>query len=818
MNSTLKMNLTKFKLFVAILSIVFISNANAQELFTLSGKVSDGNYPLPGASVLVKGTTKGTITNSQGKFTLSLQKGTYTLVVSAMSQSKEVTLTVNKDTFIAIDMADSFVILDEVLVSAIRVKATSPIAHSNVTKKDLEKRNLGQDIPVLLNYLPSVVTTSDAGAGIGYTGIRVRGSDATRINITINGIPYNDAESQGTFWVNMPDFTSSTESMQLQRGVGTSTNGSGAFGASLNLLTDAVSENAFGEISSSVGSYNTYKNTVKFSTGKINDRIEFSGRFSKIDSDGYIDRAWSDLKSYFLQVAYVDDNTLLKALNFGGHEKTYQAWYGTPKARIENDIEGVEEFIVENWLSFEEAENLRNSDRRYNYYTYQNEIDNYKQDHYQLHWNEKLTQNWSTNIGLNYTYGRGYYEQFKVGEDFADYDLSPITLGGETIDETDLIRRRWLDNDFYVVNVNATYKNNALEFIFGTSLSSYKGDHFGEIIWAEFAGNSEIRDHYYDSHTKKNDANIFGKITYNLNDLWTLYTDLQGRFVKFDTKGLTSDRDPINVDEKYTFFNPKAGLTLKVNTSNSYYLSYARANKEPNRNDFENGVTTSEKLNDFELGWRFNTQRVKVNTNVYYMLYKDQLVLTGAIDDTGAPLRATSGKSYRLGLEVDALLTLSEKFVLQPNITLSSNKNVDFVSSWNGDLVDLGKTNIAFSPNIIIGNAVIYKPVNNIHCSLLSKYVGEQYMGNIDTDNSKLDSYFIHDLNVSYEITPDKIFKSIVFNALINNIFNTEYISNGYYYSYDDTWSVPGETITLDGAGYYPQATRNFLIGATLKF
>ncbi len=818
MNSTLKTNLKKLRLFVAILCIAFINNVNAQELFTLTGKVIDGKQPLQGVSVLVKGTTKGTVTNNQGEFTLSLTKGIYTLLVSAFSRPKEVTVTIAKDTFISIDMADIFVNLDEVLVSAVRVKATSPVTHSNITKKDLEKRNLGQDIPMLLNYLPSVVTTSDAGAGIGYTGIRVRGSDATRVNITINGIPYNDAESQGTFWVNMPDFTSSTESMQLQRGVGTSTNGSGAFGASLNLLTDAVSNNAFGEISSSIGSYNTYKNTVKFSTGKINDHIEFSGRFSKIDSDGYIDRAWSDLKSYFLQVAYVDDNTLIKALTFGGHEKTYQAWYGTPKARIDNDTEGVENFIMENWLSADEAENLRNSDRRYNFYTYENEIDNYKQDHYQFHWNEKLSQNWSTNIGLNYTYGRGYYEQFKVGESFADYDLTPISVGGETIDETDLIRRRWLDNDFYVLNANATYMNESLEIIFGTSLSTYKGDHFGEIIWAQYAGNSQIRDHYYDSHTQKDDTNIFGKITYDLNDYWTLFTDLQGRFVKFDTKGLTSDRVPINVDEKYTFFNPKAGLTLKANSNNSYYLSYARANKEPNRNDFENGVTTSEKLNDFELGWRYNTQDVKVNTNIYYMLYKDQLVLTGAIDDTGAPLRATSGKSYRLGLEIDAFLTVSEKFVLQPNIAISSNKNVDFVSSWDGELVDLGKTNISFSPNIIIGNAVVYKPANNIHFSLLSKYVGEQYMGNIDNKNSKLDNYFINDLNVSYEIKPEKIFKSIVFKALVNNIFNVEYISNGYYYFYDDTWSTPGETTTLDGAGYYPQATRNFLIGVTLKF
>lgn len=782
---------------ITFLFIAFTLNANAQELFTLSGKVIDGVKPFPGASVLIKGTNTGTTTGFNGEFSLSLKKGTYILVVSAISQPKEVKIILTKDTVISIDMSDSFVNLDEVLVSAVRVKGTSPVTHSNVTKEELEKRNLGQDIPILLNYLPSVVTTSDAGAGVGYSGIRVRGSDATRVNITINGIPYNDAESQGTFWVNMPDFTSSTQSMQLQRGVGTSTNGSGAFGASLNLLTDAISEETFGEISNSFGSYNTRKHTVKFSTGKINDHIEFSGRFSKIDSDGYIDRAWSDLKSYFLQAAYVDDNTLIKALTFGGHEKTYQAWYG---------------------VTLEEIETLG---RTHNPYSYENEIDNYNQDHYQLHWNEKLSENWSTNIGLNYTYGRGYYEQFKEGEDFSDYDLTPITIGGETIDETDLIRRRWLDNDFYVLNANATYKNENLEFIFGTSISTYKGDHFGEIIWAEFASNSEIRDHYYDSKTEKNDSNIFGKLTYQLNDSWTLFTDLQARFVKFNTNGLTSDRYSINVDEKYSFFNPKAGVTFKANTNNSFYLSYARANKEPNRNDFENGVNTSEKLNDFELGWRFNTNNFKVNTNIYYMLYKDQLVLTGAIDDTGAQLRATSGKSYRLGLEIDAQIKISDKISLLPNIALSNNKNVDFFAPINGELVNLGATNLSFSPNVIIGNAFTYNPSNNIQFSLLSKYVGEQYMGNLEsavTSNDVLKSYFVNDFNATYEIKPNKIFKSIVLSALVNNIFNVKYISNGYYYSYDDTWSVPNETTTVDGAGYYPQATRNFLVGATLKF
>ncbi len=793
----LKPYFKKAKILVPFLILLLTATMQSQNLFSLTGKVFDeNNNPLPGATVKVLNTQFATATDVSGAYSFEIPKGKYHIEVSFIgyaSTVKQVDILKNKNTlhFYLVPKTET---LEEVTVSAVRVKSNSPVTHSNLTKKELKNRNLGQDIPILLNYLPSVVTTSDAGAGVGYTGIRVRGSDATRVNVTINGIPFNDAESQGTYWVDLPDFTSSVENIQLQRGVGTSTNGSGAFGASLNILTDAIANEAYGEISSSFGSYNTQKHTVKFSTGKINNHIEFAGRFSKIDSDGYIDRAWSDLKSYFIQAAYVDDNTLIKALTFGGHEKTYQAWYGVTK------------------------EEMLNFGRTYNPYTYDNEIDNYTQNHYQLHWNQSLSENWTTTVGLNYTKGSGYYEQYKNNQNFSDYNLDPIVIGGETITQTDLIRRRWLDNDFYVVNTNATYKNDKLEFIFGTSFSSYTGDHFGEIIWAEFASNSQIRDHYYDSKTTKKDANIFGKLTLKLNNNWSLFTDFQERFVSFKTNGLTSDRIPIQVDKKYSFFNPKTGVTYKLNNNHHFYLSFAVANKEPNRTDFENGVNTSEKLNDFELGWRFSNANTKVNINIYYMLYKNQLVLTGAIDDTGTPIRATSGESYRLGLEIDASFKLSNHFLIRPNIAVSSNKNIDFITSWNGDLVNLGATNISFSPNIIAGNTLTFMASNKFQLSLLSKFVGEQYMSNIDNINSKLDSYFVNDLNISYKINPKKLFKSILFTALVNKIFNVEYISNGYYYTYDDTWSVPGQTTTLDGAGYYPQATRNFLLGVSLTF
>ena len=688
--------------------------------------------------------------------------------------------------------------LDEVVVEAIRVKYSSPISHSNISKAELESRNLGQDLPVLLNFLPSIVTTSDAGAGIGYTGIRIRGVSAQSTNITINGIPFNDTESLGTYWVNLPDFTSSVESLQVQRGVGTSTNGSGAFGASINIVTDAVSENPYAEISNSVGSYNTFKNTVKFSTGKINDSFELSGRLSKIDSDGYIDRAYSDLKSYFLQGSYIQGNTFIKALAFGGHEKTYQSWYGVTKDQI--------------------SEN-----RRQNPYNYENEIDNYKQDHYQFHWNEKINQKWSTNLGLNYTYGRGYFEQYREDdsvETYGDIVSSDIDKNGIELGTTDLIRRRWLDNNFYVVNASAKYESKKLNLTFSSSFSNYSGDHFGEIIWArQFGENSKIRDRYYQGNGKKTDFSIFTKASYSINESMELYGDLQLRNIKYKTSGLTSDLVNMILDESFSFFNPKFGFSYTFNPNEMFYFSYSRANREPSRSDYEsNPNIKAEQLNDFELGWRYRKDGIKLNLNSYYMLYNEQLVLTGALDDVGTPIRANSGSSYRFGLEADAKIKLSNFFTINSNFTVSTNKNKQILSSFDGNIFDFGKTNISFSPSFIASNSIIYIPKDNLSIRLLSKYVGMQYMGNTDAINSQLESYFVNDLNISYKINPKKIFKSIVISGLVNNIFDVEYISNGYYYTYDDTWSTPGQIKTLDGAGYYPQATRNFLMGLTLNF
>ncbi|MGV3460673.1 MAG: TonB-dependent receptor [Flavobacterium sp.] len=690
--------------------------------------------------------------------------------------------------------------MDEVLVQSVRATAQSPVTFSNVTKQELAPRNLGQDIPILLNYLPSVVTTTDAGNGFGYTYIRVRGSDASRINVTLNGIPYNDSESQGTFWVNMGDFASSVQSIQLQRGVGTSTNGAGAFGASLNLLTDSYGTEAGGEVANSFGSFNSRKHTVKFTTGLLGDKFEIAGRLSNIHSDGYIDRAFSDLKSYYLQGTYLSGGTLIKALAFGGTEQTYQAWNGV------------------------DAETLRNA-RRYNpsgAYTdeagntrfYDNETDNYKQDHYQLHWSQRINPNWNTTVALHYTKGEGYYENYRDDADFADYGLAPLDLADGTVDNGDLITQKWLDNDFYGTTFSANYNKDKWNVNFGGAYNKYEGDHFGNVIWSQYSQSIRPDDRYYDDVATKTDFNVYAKANWQITRWLNLFGDMQYRMVNYRADGVMADP----VDDTFDFFNPKAGVTFTLNPSNNIYASYARANREPRRDDYENGSFKPEELNDFELGWRYSASNVKINVNGYYMRYKNQLVLTGALNDVGAPIYTNSGDSYRLGVEADAAITMGSKFVVRPNISISRNRNIDFYFQRDGVLQNLGETEIAYSPSLIAGNVFTYMPVKNLQVSLLSKIVGDQYMGNIDSQGSKLKGYSVSDVNASYEFTTKTLIKSITLSALVNNIFDYQYESNGYFFTYDDDFSTPGTITTIEGAGYYPQAGINFLLGATVKF
>ena len=677
--------------------------------------------------------------------------------------------------------------LEEVLVSSIRVNEDIPMAFTNVSKDQIEERNLGQDLPILLNFLPNVVTTSDAGAGIGYTAIRIRGINAQSTNVTINGIPYNDAESLGTFWVDLPDFSSSIENLQVQRGIGTSVNGSSAFGASINILTDKISKDPFFESNNTFGSYNTFKNTLRFSTGLMNEVFEFSGRLSKIDSDGYIDRSTSDLKSYFLQFSYKKENTLVKFLNFGGHEITYHAWNGIDGETLRNDrtfnpsglytdLNGVQQF-------------------------HEDELDNYKQDHFQLHWSEIINNNFTSNLGLNLTNGKGYYEQYNEN-------------GNE-----DFITRKWLDNQFVVVNYSLKYSKNKHNIIFGSTYSEYDGDHFGETIWSQNSGDIEFTDLFYNGNGLKKDFSNFIKSVFQISSRFSMYTDLQLREISYKTDGSTSNIPELKLDKKYSFFNPKFGFNFKLNNKNRVYFSAAKAFREPTRSDYENNFNIKpEELIDFELGWSLNSNTIILNTNLYYMNYENQLVLTGALDDVGSPIRENSGKSYRAGIEIESAFKVSEKINLAGNVSFSENKNLDYVSRFDGELMNLGDTDISYSPSFISSLALNYSPNSKLDLSLLNKHVGEQFMSNNGSSFSKLDSYSVTDLNFRYTFDELYLFDELSINLLINNLFSAEYVSNGYYYTYDDTWTDENMITTIEGTGYYPQATRNFLFGVGIKF
>lgn len=688
---------------------------------------------------------------------------------------------------------DSVKSIEEVLISAVRAKDKNPVTFTNISKEAIAPRNLGQDIPILLNYLPSVVTTTDAGAGVGYTYMRVRGSDGSRINVTLNGIPFNDSESQGTFFVNLPDFASSLESIQLQRGVGTSTTGAGAFGASVNMQTKAAQKNAYAEIANSVGSFGTRKHTLAFGTG-LNKHFEMNARISNIHSNGYIDRASSDLFGYFFNANYITKNTIIKAIAFGGKEKTYQAWNG-----------------------LEDEEKLKN-DRTYNsvgQYTdasgaikfYNNEIDNYNQNHFQLLWNQKYATNWQSNVALHYTIGKGYFEQYKEDASFADYNL-PDFMGLTT---TDLVRKRWLDNDFFGATYSINYNTNKTDIMIGGAANRYLGKHFGEVVWTQYYVPS--RNRYYDNYGNKDDVNVYTKASQQFGKL-NIFADLQYRVVFYKANSTKFD----DVNDTFRFFNPKAGLNYQVNSSNNIYAYFGIANKEPRRDDYENGAAKPERLFDYELGWKYTRSKIKLNVNAFFMQYKNQLVLTGALNDVGSPIFANSGRSYRAGLEIESTVKPYYWLFISPNITLSQNKNQNFYFQRDGLLTNLGNTNIAFSPNVIIGNNITLLPVKHFQVSLLSKFVGQQYMGNIDAKKSILPDYFVNDLNVNYEWKINKGIKSVVFSGLINNIFNRMYESNGYFYTYDDNWSSPTSITTIEGAGFYPQAGINFLAGINMKF
>jgi len=678
-------------------------------------------------------------------------------------------------------------------VRAVRANSTAPFAKTNLSKSQIQRQNLGQDLPFLLNQTPSVVVNSDAGNGVGYTGIRIRGTDATRINVTINGIPYNDAESQGTFFVDLPDFASSVNSIQIQRGVGTSSNGAGAFGATINLSTNEVNKKAYAQSNNSYGSFNTWKNTLSAGTGLLNNHFVTDVRLSRISSDGYIDRANSNLKSIYFSTAYISVNTDVRLNVFSGKEKTYQAWYGVSEADL-------------------------NTNRTINYAgtekpgePYDNETDNYKQDHYQLFFTQRFGSRLSFNTAFFLTRGKGYYEQYKAGQDYKDYNIAYPANGATT---TDLVRQLWLDNDFYGNIFSLQYQLPTTQFILGGAFTRYNGDHFGRVVWTE----KELTNHnWYDLDAQKNDFNIYGKWQQNLSNAVQFYTDLQYRKVSHVINGFR-DNPALDVQNSYNFFNPKIGLSFHKKTW-LLYGSYSVANKEPNRDDFEASQERQpkpERLNDVELGIENKNSKRTFTAGLYYMRYKNQLALTGEINDVGAYTRTNIDKSYRLGVELEGSVIVTKWIKAGANLAVSRNRITNFIEYLddydNGGqkTTVYGETDIAYSPAIVSAATITITPLNKLSIDLLSKYVGKQYLDNTSNEQRKLNPYYTQDIRAVYSFG-HRWLKNVDLTFQVNNIFNKKYEPNGYTFSYYYNNELATENY------YFPMAGTNWMGGINIR-
>lgn len=781
-----------FKLYAVLAAMLLSASAFAQSVITGTVRDTTNNQPLPGATVKVNNRT--TATNESGKFRFdNLTPGTYALTVTFLGyKDRTIAVPVADQTDVAVYLEESFQLTDELVVYATRANDKTPTTYTNVNQQSIQKQNFGQDMPFILNWTPSLVTTSDAGAGIGYTGVRIRGSDATRINVTINGIAYNDSESQGTFWVNLPDIASSTQSVQIQRGVGTSTNGAGSFGGSVNVQTISQQRDPYAEVTFGGGSFNSQRVTVKAGTGLMNDHWTFDGRASKIKSDGYIDRASSDLDSYYFSGGYYGAKTMVKAIVFGGQEITYQSWNGIDQETIKTN------------RTFNSAGALYGADGSVTGY-YDNEVDNYRQDHFQLHLTQKLNDYWNANVSLHYTYGRGYYENFKQGKAFAELGLDDVVLGDSTLTAGDFIIRKWLDNQFYGGTFSFNYERNKTALTIGGAYNQYaRAKHFGEIIWAQFASNASIRDHYYDGESQKNDFNAYVKWNYALSPQWNAFVDLQYRNVQYETSGTDDDLTPYDFSDNLNFFNPKAGVSYSLGANDVLYASYAVANREPNRTDYVDGDVKPkpERLDNIEAGWRRNRENYSLELNYYLMNYTDQLVLTGKLDNVGNPIRANVGKSYRTGVEVSGLIRFFDALTWNANISVSANKNKDYVLDPEDGKTR--NTNIILSPAVIGGSQLAWSAFAGFQATLLTKFVGKQYLDNTETESLTLEPYLVNDVRLSYTLRP-KHMRAIDLSLLVNNIFNEQYESNGATYG--------------DGVAYYfPQAGTNFLAMVTLKF
>jgi iron complex outermembrane receptor protein len=792
----------------------------------LSGKVIEltTNESLPGAHIRLLNTYNEAASDKSGIFIIrNLKPNSYTLVVSYIGfKNDTTTIDLAKSTDLTITLQPAAIMQDEVIVYATRAGTNTPVAYQNIEKKEIAAMNFGQDLPVLLGNSVSAVTTSDAGNGMGYTALRIRGTDMTRINVTINGIPLNDPESHNVYWVDLPDFASSTNNVQIQRGVGTSTNGASAFGASINLQSAQLNTEPYAELNSAFGSYNTLKNSISFGSGLFNKHFSMDARISKLSSDGYIDRATSDLISYYISGAYTSNKNLLRFNVFSGKEKTYQAWDGVPSVVLDTNrtYNGMGSYY----------------DNQGNQHYYGNETDNYTQTHYQAIYSHQFTKNLFLNAAIHHTRGAGYYEQYRESDDLADYGIDPIRTNSSyyitgsdtimtpdsTISTSDLIRQKHLANTFTGLTWSLSYRINRLKTSLGGSWNTYSGNHFGTVIWSQFTANSEINHEWYRSQALKNDFNIFAKTEYALTEKLNTWLDLQYRRIYYSIEGTDDDLRDITQNHTYNFFNPKAGVSYQLSASQNMYASISVAYREPNRDNFVDAdpsqqLPQPERLYDAEAGYAISTKRISINTNAYYMYYNQQLVLTGAINDVGAPVMVNVPSSYRAGIEISAKALLSDKLKWEPSVTLSRNKiksfteYVDDWDTWGQTAVYHTNTELSFSPSIIANSTISWMIFRGLNINLISKFVGKQYIDNTESSDRQLDPYFVNNLLINYTIKPG-FCKEIGFSLMINNIFNQEYESNAWVYRYSYESSIR----KLDG--YYPQAGINFMAGISVKF
>ncbi len=781
--------------------------------FTIAGKVSDKDSGelLSGATILFDEGESSTTTDASGIYTITnVEAGKHQMEISFVGYKTIVkNIDVNGNMNLNFRLKYTAIMSDEVIVQATRAQEKSPTTYAVVGKQQITENNIGQDLPYILQISPSVVTTSDAGAGVGYTGIRIRGTDITRINVTMNGVPVNDPESHNVYFVDLPDLASSVDNIQIQRGVGTSTNGAAAFGASINIQTTKVNPDPYAEINSMAGSFNTFKNTLNFGSGLIKGKWAFDGRLSNIQSDGYIECGWSNLNSFYISGGYYGEKDIFKVIVTSGWEKTYQAWYGTPKDSLKTNRR-----YNPSGAMYDELGNIKGY--------YDNQTDNYRQTYYQLHYAHQFNKYLNLSSAFFYTKGKGYYESFRNAEAFIDYGFEALFLENDT---SNLIDQKWLDNDFYGFNLAFNYNKSRMKVTVGGGWNYYDGDHYGYIIWSRYANNSFIDKPWYENKGKKTDFNIFGKVSYELNDKLNLFADLQYRGIQYDMTGVHDDLRDLTQSHSYNFINPKGGIYYELNDQHDLFASVAVAKREPSRSVYrdadENQDVKPERLIDYELGYKLQHQKVSIETVVFYMDYKDQLVNTGEINNVGEYNKINVPDSYRAGIELVAGIQLAKKVKWEFNATYSQNEILNMEQyfdeydenwEWVGQVFEnIGTTDISFSPDFIAGSNISWEAFKNFKTSFVSRYVGKQFIDNTSNAERSLDAYFVNDLKFFYTINTDLI-KSIDLFLSLNNIFAEEYVSNAWVYPYYNGGQV------YNDFGYYPQAKFHLMGGVSLKF